>query len=583
MQGLQHMMCVTRNSSQTNRQLLGQQCNFKRSMFAAALMLLPCSIWAETTAANVSSAFEIRQAQPDLAARLPDRQATVAPLAPLAIPAQADSVQFTLQQLSLTGNSVLSTAQLQAAWQPMLGQNVTLAEIYALANRLSAQYQAKGYILSRVIVPEQTVQDGRVRLQVIEGKISQVSVVGTGAERRLPRAYADQLTAEPVTTAQTLERTILLFGDLAGVTAQAFVKPMSAQGELELVVQMTEKPAQFNLGMHNRVSKSVGEVRVEASVLAGDWLGLFDQHYLGLNSSMDRKVNTLVYQGSLPLGSNGLQGSLSLSGSQVRPELNGVELSSSESMFTSLGWSYPALRSRTQNIVAYGSLDLNNNQRDSSFDGQREIDEKIRALSLGARIEMLDDWRGVNQLDWSSQVGLNNLGASQARDPLLSGAAGRGDPQFFKQNLYAARLQSLGYGLSVLTAVNAQWSKDALLASQQLTLGGSQFLRAYDPGEIAGDRGISAKAELRHQWQLGALALTNYGFYDWGEVRMKSLRPSGALAYREDRAQSVGLGSRFSTRWGVSGYLELAMPIERQTNAEQSTDPRVFGGLAVSF
>lgn len=583
MQGLQHIINLNPNSSKINRQLLSQQYNPRRALFAAALVLLPCSVWAEATNTNISSAFEIRQAQPELAARLPDRQATVAPLAPLAIPARADSVQFTLQQLTLSGNRILSTAELQSFWQPMLGQNVTLAEIYTLANRLSAHYQAQGYILSRVIVPEQTVQDGRIRLQVIEGKIGRVGLVGTGSEQRLPRAYADQLTQEPVTTAKTLERMILLFGDLAGVTAQAFVKPMSAQGELELVVQMTDKPTQFNLGIHNRVSKSVGDVRVEASVLAGNWFGWFDQHYLGLNSSMDQKVNTLVYQGSLPLDGNGLQGSLTLSGSQVRPKLNGRELSSSESLFASLGWSYPALRSRTQNIVAYGSFDLNDNQRDSSFDGQREIDENIRALSLGARIELLDDWRGVNQFDWSSQVGLSSLGASQNRDPLLSGAAGRGNPQFFKQNLYAARLQSLGYGVSLLTAVNAQWSKDALLASQQLTLGGSQFLRAYDPGEIAGDRGITAKAELRHQWQWGKLALTNYGFYDWGEVRMKSLRPSGALAYREDRAQSAGFGSRFSTRWGVSGYIELAKPIERKTNAEQSTDPRVFGGLAFSF
>ena len=533
------------------------------------------------SAVNNSSSFEIRQVQPNILERRQDANINVQMNMVSPVPAGADQVRFILNSLQLEGNRVLSTAQLASAWQPMLGQQVTLADIYQLANQLTERYQREGYILSQVIVPQQTVQNGQIRLQVIEGRIGQVELTGELAQHGLLQQYAEKIKSEQPTTQRTLERFLLLYNDLGGVESQSFVKATDQVGVLNLVVQAQKKPIQLSVGVHNRVSESVGKIRMESYAIVGNLFGLFEQHYMGFNSSFDQKSNSVVYQGSVPIGTNGLQASASLSGAWVKPELNGIRLSESQSTSASLGLNYPAIRTRNTNVYSYGSLDFNNNQRDSAFNGQRDNDEKIRNITLGVRAEHLDTWHGVNQLDISTQKGLNVLGASEQGDALLSGVAGVGNPQFFKQNLYLARLQSLGYGFSVLSAVTGQWSKDNLLSSQQFVIGGNSFLRAYDPGEIAGDRGIAAKLELRHQSHILNTDLTSYGFYDWGEARYNAVE--GKTKADSEQAQSAGLGLRFSTRFGINGYVEAVKPIERKTAYDQSTDPRVFAGLSFEY
>ncbi len=579
-------------------QLLTQRCSPLTLLTAPVLglsLLCPVVAIAATDAVptNLSSAFEIQQAQPNLMRLQQDQASTLPRLATVNAPAGADQVRFTLQQVRLVGNSRMTSQSLQPEWQAMLGQTVSLADMYALAARLTAAYQAQGYVLSQVIVPEQTVQNGRVTLQVIEGYVDHITVLGDFADHPLIRAYSKQLSSERPTTARSLERIILLLNDLGGMQAQAMLQPASATatagepsvqslGAVNLLIQTQPVPVQGRVGIHNRVNQSLGDYRVDASLIAGNTLGLLEQHYLGVSSSLDRKVNTAVYQGTYPLMANGLQSSLTLSAAQVRPEINGVEVSESNSLFASVGLSYPALRSRTANVVAYSAFDWYQNQRDSLFDQSRENDEQLRVLTLGSRIEQRDRWQGINQFDWSAQLGLDALDASQAKDPLLSGSGGQGQPQFFKHNLYLARTQPLSTQWSWLTAVNAQWSRDVLLSSQQFTAGGDQFLRAYDAGELSGDRGVATKLELRYQQAIGATQLTHYGFYDWAEARLNSTHDNLAMD-RKDHAQAVGIGTRFSTVLGINGYLEVAKPINRNTNQDQSTDPRVFGGLAVTF
>lgn len=556
-----------------------------RPSLTIGLLLLSGStltVAAEQAPTNLSSSFEIQQIQPDSLLRprpaiTPDLTSTQTDA-----PAQAEQVRFVLQQIQLNGNTVIRTPTLASTWQSLLGQTVSLAQIYQLAADLTARYQQAGYVLSQVIVPVQTIQQGVVRLQVIEGRISDVQLMGTGADHPIAQAYATHIKQQQPLTKQTLERYLLLLNDLGGVDAQPYIQAGNEQGALKLVIQLKPTPIYRQVGIHNRVNPALGDLRMDAAVLTGHQWG-FEQHYLGLSSSLSTQVNSLVYQLQQPIGGDGLLASASLSASQVEPELRGKTLSQSESWFASAGLQYPVVRSQQSNLYVYSALDVLINRRDSAFDGKTELDEQIYALNLGARWEWVDAHQGINQIDLSSALGLPILDANQPSDSLLSGAAGRGNPHFFKQNLSLSRVQSLGNTWSLLTALQAQWSKDTLLSSQQMSLGGAQYLRAYDPGELSGERGIAAKLELRAQQTWASTRLTHYGFFDWGEVRMRSLQPSGRLAYREDRAQSVGLGSRFNLPYNLQGYLELAKPIDRKTDHDQSTDARVFGGLSVYF
>ena len=103
----------------------------------------------------------------------------------LARPAAAADTrpQFNLRDIVLTGAVAIPRAELTRTYQRYLGKRVSQADLVAIAGAISDLYRAAGFHLSRAIVPPQDISDGRVRIQVIEGSITEVALRGDAAEQ----------------------------------------------------------------------------------------------------------------------------------------------------------------------------------------------------------------------------------------------------------------------------------------------------------------------------------------------------------------------------------------------------------------
>ncbi len=214
----------------------------------------------------------------------------------------------------------------------------------------------------------------------------------------------------------------------------------------------------------------------------------------------------------------------------------------------------------------------------------------ISALRAGLTWDQVDRWNGVNIVDWEFSQGIDAFGASEEGDPQLSRDGGR--PDFSKTNLYLARLQSLGPGWSILIAGSGQYAFTNLLSPEEFAFGGEPFGRAYDSSEIVGDSGAAGKLELRYTFDaLGRGGLTTYGFYDTGRVwrrlgpneRQGECSEFDQSACDEDGASAYGGGLRFTLSDWLTGYAEVAVPIDQIVVAEGDDDPRYFAGLRVQF
>ena len=95
-----------------------------------------------------------------------------------------------------------------------LESDVHLAEIAA---RVSDLYRDAGYHLSRAIVPPQELKNGRIRLKVIEGRITELALKGDGAEQFGLRPLLEPVLADDPSRLATLERQLLLINGRAGV------------------------------------------------------------------------------------------------------------------------------------------------------------------------------------------------------------------------------------------------------------------------------------------------------------------------------------------------------------------------------
>ncbi|NVO06559.1 MAG: ShlB/FhaC/HecB family hemolysin secretion/activation protein, partial [Rhodoferax sp.] len=93
-------------------------------------------------------------------------------------PANAANIRFRLNALVVEGATVYPAEELQKAFASAVGTEVSLERIYAIAAALTARYRNDGYVLSQVIVPAQSVKDGKLTLQAVEGYVSQVHLQG---------------------------------------------------------------------------------------------------------------------------------------------------------------------------------------------------------------------------------------------------------------------------------------------------------------------------------------------------------------------------------------------------------------------
>lgn len=510
-----------------------------------------------------------------------------APPAPEQVaPPDAAQLKFVIKSLVVEGSTIYRSGELEAPFKALMGTETDVAHVFAIANQLTARYRRDGYVLSQVLVPAQSVVDGHVTLLAVEGYIADVQFRGKVPRNdALLRAYAERLRAARPLTARVLERALLLMNDLGRTQARGTLLPSAhATGAADLIVDFARDDVTTAIAVNNRNSSSLGANR---SSLDMDIYGLFanwDHIAFKAGSSFSKKLTYLSTGFGTPLGHDGAHWNLGATAARSQPG-TAANIATSDlkanSLLASLQVDVPVYRSRAINFNLRGAF--------TSFDGHSEFSslpissDRIRALRLGGEFDWADHTRGVTIFDLEYAHGFSGLGARNAGTPddPLSRENGRTD--FSKLNLYAARLQALGGSWSVLVAGSAQHAFDTLLAPELFAFGGEDFGRGYDPSEIAGDSGESAKLELRFAGAAPAISLSGYslyGFYDWGRVRRRDPINEAAT----EQAKSAGAGLRFTgERGGWQGFVEFAKPIDHDVAAEGNRRLRFFAGLQVNL
>jgi hemolysin activation/secretion protein len=497
-------------------------------------------------------------------------------------PPNADDIKFVLNRLTVDGTTVYTPDTIRPLYAQYLGTEVTLAQIYGIVDALTARYRNDGYILSQVIVPAQSVEEGAVRLQAIEGYLDDVRVEGgTAGLRDRAQKYADRLKRQRPLTARTLERNVLLLNDLPGVEARAVLAPGSAPGAAQLVLQLTERRYDASASSDTRGSRAQGRQRIFADV---DLHNLFG--FGGAAITELRQVTTftpeLTYVGATHdqfIGTHG--GSISIAGTYTysKPQellLIPLELTTKTTTLT-LSYSYPILRSRGVNLYVRGTF--------SAFDstskvfGVNDTIDRLRPARLGLTYDAADGVGGINIADLEYSQGFDGLGASSKDDPYLSRPGGR--PDFQKVAFYGARFQTLPAGWSIGVAGAAQYALTDLLSPELFSVGGEQFGRAYDPSELLGDHGVALRIDLGHThiWRgRHPTSLMPYVFADGGRVWARTSFPG---VESSQTATSAGAGLRLNIGAQLGGFVEVAKPLDRIVVQERSRDLRIFAGLSI--
>lgn len=498
------------------------------------------------------------------------------------------SQKFRLSSLQIQGSTVYSPKRLQKLEAEFLGREISLSDLYQIANRITQLYRQDGYVLSQAVVPEQTIEHGKARLQVIEGFVERVDFTGAPQEQlnRL-KGFGDKIVGLRPLSMHSLERYLLLTNDLAGIETRGVLSPGSSVGAALLTVSVKYNPSK-NLAVINRSSSSVGPLQTQKLQVLNSATGGGEQITFS-EATNPIAPNELGYTGlgvSMPIGNEGLRVAFNSSYTSVRP---GKDLSefdiNGDTYSTSLGVAYPLIRSRTSNLSLSGTFDWTNRSVTTGFTGTTATlnQDRLRVLRVGLDFDRTDAkgaWAGSVQVS----QGINGLGATTEGTAAKPLSRSSGSAAFTKLNLQLTRQQSLPAGLTLQLAGTAQLAANSLLASEQFGLGGDEFGRAFEPSQVLGDSGYALRVELQRSFAYkvgsrGQAVTVPYIFYDYGQVLRKT--PTAA-EHGQDTLSSVGLGVRQSLSDSFSMQAELGFPLTR-TDSSANRDPRFFMSLKGSF
>ncbi|MBI1209437.1 MAG: hypothetical protein GC191_19405 [Azospirillum sp.] len=556
---------------------------------AAGVSLAPAAALAQQLpgATEPGRLFERVQPPPAPPEPLPDIQ--LPKLAPRQLPANASTTTVVVNAVDIQGASVYESEELRELYQDLLGKPVSLAALFGVADRLEATYRGDGYILTRVIVPEQRIshQDPRFQINVIEGFISKVEVTGDfgGAEDAV-RGYVEALQSDEATRRPArlseIERALLLANDVSGVSAFGTFRPAANEfGGSVLVVSGDRRSVDGYSLIDNRGSRLVGPWSNTTNIGENSMLGIGERLDLtGLMTLQQPREQKLIQATwTQPLGSSGLRFKGLAGYGKAHPGYTLRPLNvNSDAVNLSGELDYPIVRSRYLNMYFDTGFYYLNTQ--TQVLGNLFTKDHIRYGFADARLDWRDSLDGTSIVKVELRQGLPILNSSRTGDELLSRAEGTGlfttiRPEF-------SRLQDLGWGFSFLTRVTGQYSFNKLLASQEYSLGELTTGRGYDPATATGENGWGGTGELEYTINTGfewVPLVQVYTFFDYGRVYNFD---TGA---RNERLYSAGTGLRLSAFESFDFDFWAAQPLKRTSafRPEQDMPPRFHAVLVGRF
>jgi hemolysin activation/secretion protein len=525
---------------------------------------------------TLSDPARIEQQLPPPTLPTPQPEISVPQREDLTAPPGASQQKFQLKSLIVEGATVYPETRLSAFYNPMIGKDVSLADLYAIAAKITQFYRQNGYVLSFAVVPEQTITDGKAKIQVIEGYIEKIELEGA-PKPQLDRveAIANNILASRPLQAKDLERSLLLINDLAGIKARAVLRRGSSLGTSTLLVRAAYNPVNAFGEITNRGTEEVGPLRAQVGVSLNSIIEEGERLTLRAATSLNNPSELALGSASLtfPIGNDGLLLNLDGSYTNVNPRgaienlgING------RTVALEAGLTYPIVRSRETNISIKGSFDYTDSRNKSELLDAVLSQDRLAVLRLGVQFDNTDAL-GKFQGSFQLSQGIGGTETGTVTEPLSRAA---GSAVFTKINLNLSRNFILPSQFNLALSSTAQLTGDSLLTRELFGLGGSNFGSAFNPDELLGDYGYGLRLELQRPFVYKAfglgMATQPYIFADYGQVFRNAPtaaeRPSDALG-------SVGLGVRHSFGSNAFVGLELAFPIER-TDVSFNSDPRLF-------
>ncbi|WP_375175972.1 ShlB/FhaC/HecB family hemolysin secretion/activation protein [Pseudooceanicola sp.] len=474
-------------------------------------------------------------------------------------PAGSDAIGITLSGVSLANPLPQMAAANQAYVDRLTRGRIPVSELFEATSDLEAAYADAGFILSRVVLPQQQLRDGgQLQVRVVNGYVEKIDTTQVPENIR-PRidALTSGLVDRRGLSQAELERKLLLAGDVPGTALRSALAPGSDTGATVIGLDPEYKTITGFVGFNNEAGSQLGGASLDFGIDANSAFGLGETLYARLSAapqgvfSNNPRSRVLAFGGVLPVGTSGASVNLEFTVSDTTPD-NPLAPTRSDFDRQSLRVLYPFIRGRQLNLSGQLALDLQQD-RQAVLGGADIYRDRLTVLRATANLTYLGENNAFTSADMTLSQGIDAFGARTLADvgggtPLSRAGA---DATFTKLAAGFSHNRRLSENLSLALSGKAQTSfGQALPGSEQFSLVGNAALSSFDSGGLKGDSGWLLRAELSTSMDTQAadlpLRLSPYLFLAGGVAYLD--QPT-ALEQARTSAVAYGIGiDIFSSR-----------------------------------
>ena len=468
-------------------------------------------------------------------------------------PADVDADAFSEDDRDAESNAVAVDANALEE-----GVEITLSQLQQAANAITEQYIKADYITSQATIPQQTLENGIVQIQIIEGSLEDIQVEGTErltdyVSSRIALAGGTPLNARDLEGQLRLLRNNQLFED---VSADLLRGEQSGASVLEVTVEEANS-FQGNIRTDTQSSLSVGRYRFGATLQYLNLTGLGDRFsaLADITTTGGSKSYELAYE--VPISP--MDGSVLLRFAPSNFRI--TNLSATSTRLPSSGSSdiyevavrQPLIRTFDEELA----LSLGFRYRDGSTVVAGLVTPPIETsvFTFGQDYRRRDS-QGVWALQSEFRLGTELFGATTRPAPAPDG-------QFFLWTGQVQRAQQLSRKHLLIIQADAQFTGDNLVGSEQFFVGGPNSVRGYFQNQRFGDNGFRFSVadyitllrddEDRSVIQLVPFVDTAYAWFNNSDIQ--------SAIGDENFLLSTGLGLVTSPIDGLNASVDLGVPL----------------------
>ena len=480
-----------------------------------------------------------------------------------------------IKEITVEGVTLIKPRVIEQVVSKYKGKELTLQDFQAVADAISDEYRAKGYVTSFAYLPPQKVEQNTLRLAVVEGKVGDVKVTGNKWFRKnLLLRYVD-LKRDDFFNYDLLRENVRRLNERQDVNGRVVLSRGEAAGATDVDVEVKDRfPWHASFGYNNYNSKFLEQNKYLMELKSSNLLGFGD-----------------VASGEVQLGEAGLYQLYSARylvplrlpklyvgayyvhvDQELGRSLKGLHITGKGDVLTTY-FTYKLMDKENLLINVNPGFDYKNFENKQNGVGAGKDNPRI--LKLGFDFNFTDPFHGRNVITHEFDFGLSEIFGGMPRK--AEGASRRGaSGRFFRTVTNAARVQPMPLSTVLLLKGVMQLTASSLPSSEQYQIGGYYTVRGYPVAEHAGDSGYSTSAEwyippyfipknltIPFTKQSFYDAINFLTFFDWGYVTNNSPK---AGEHKDDALYSIGFGARVNVTDRVSFSFDLGIPLGRKTS-----------------